>query len=135
MTALVTQRPLHTQHCAGTTGVFQRLEVHGAWRYLKMFLRTIKGAAPASARSWAAARPTLGRARERLPGLTVVASRNRGNLADIDLALAVGLAKNPGDRFQDAESLTTAIAQALEGELDDAVRQRAEALLDKRPWR
>jgi serine/threonine-protein kinase len=54
--------------------------------------------------------------------------------ADVDLALAVGLAKRPGDRFADADSLARAIEAAVEGRLDDNLRARARALLDALPW-
>jgi eukaryotic-like serine/threonine-protein kinase len=48
---------------------------------------------------------------------------------DLDLALAIGLAKKPEDRFATATELAAAIADALDGRLDEALRARARALI------
>lgn len=53
---------------------------------------------------------------------------------DVDLALALAIAKDPAERFQSAEELTDAVDQALRGELDPELRERAEALLREWPW-
>jgi serine/threonine-protein kinase len=48
--------------------------------------------------------------------------------ADVDLVLALGLAKEPADRFATAAELVDAIAAALAGNLSPALRDRARAL-------
>jgi serine/threonine-protein kinase len=48
--------------------------------------------------------------------------------ADLDLALAIGLAKDPADRFATAAELATAVRDALEDKLSDATRARARAI-------
>jgi serine/threonine-protein kinase len=53
----------------------------------------------------------------------------------MDLALAVALAKNPADRFQNAEELAEALEAASRGELPRAIVDRAEKLLATLPWR
>ena len=53
---------------------------------------------------------------------------------DVDLALALALAKDPADRFDSARAFFTALQAALSGTLDAAVRARAEALLRRAPW-
>jgi eukaryotic-like serine/threonine-protein kinase len=47
---------------------------------------------------------------------------------EVDLVLAIGLAKDPAGRFQAAEELAGALAAALAGALPAALRLRAEAL-------
>jgi len=53
---------------------------------------------------------------------------------DVDLVIAIGLAKNPTERFQRAEDFADAFARAAKGELDGALRARARALLATLPW-
>ena len=47
---------------------------------------------------------------------------------DVDLALAIGLAKNPDDRYATAAELTSAITAALDNKLTEPWRSRARAL-------
>jgi serine/threonine-protein kinase len=54
--------------------------------------------------------------------------------ADVELVLAIGMAKDKEDRFQTVEELAGAFALAARGELDTATRERARALLVKCPW-
>lgn len=54
--------------------------------------------------------------------------------SDVDLALAIGLAKRPGDRFDTGAELADAIEVALTGRLDEATRRRARALVAEMPW-
>ena len=53
---------------------------------------------------------------------------------DVELALAVGLAKSPDARFQKAEDFATAVRAAEKSELDEATRVRARKLLAATPW-
>ncbi|HET9993677.1 MAG TPA: serine/threonine-protein kinase [Kofleriaceae bacterium] len=48
--------------------------------------------------------------------------------ADVDLALAIGLAKRPDDRFHTAGELAASVAAALEGRLPEPIRARGRAL-------
>jgi tRNA A-37 threonylcarbamoyl transferase component Bud32 len=48
--------------------------------------------------------------------------------ADVDVALAIGMAKDPADRFSTAAELASALSLALEGHLDDATRARGHRL-------
>ncbi len=52
----------------------------------------------------------------------------------VDLALAVAMAKDPADRFASASELAAALDGASRGSLDPAVRARGESLLAKLPW-
>ncbi|MBP9204548.1 MAG: protein kinase [Kofleriaceae bacterium] len=54
--------------------------------------------------------------------------------ADLDRVLAIGLAKNPAERFQSATEFAQALAAAAAGELPQPLRRRAEDLLGKFPW-
>jgi len=54
--------------------------------------------------------------------------------ADVDAALAIGLAKRPDDRFASCDKLGDALDAALRGELPPPLRDRAERLLDVLPW-
>ena len=54
---------------------------------------------------------------------------------DVDLALAIGLAKSPADRFGDPTELANAIEVAAKGELPERYRSRARALLADKPWK
>jgi serine/threonine-protein kinase len=51
---------------------------------------------------------------------------------DVDLALAIGLAKNPDDRFATARELADALEAALGPGVSPALRQRAATVKD--PW-
>ncbi|NUP08968.1 MAG: protein kinase, partial [Polyangiaceae bacterium] len=53
---------------------------------------------------------------------------------DVELVLAIGLAKTPEDRFESVEALAAALIMAERGELDDATRSRGWALLKQTPW-
>jgi len=53
---------------------------------------------------------------------------------DVDLVLAIGLAKNPSDRFPTADELADALAAALEGGLADSIRARGRALIARGAW-
>ena len=54
---------------------------------------------------------------------------------DVDLALALAVAKNPDDRFASGSALADALEAALAGKLPRDLRERARALLAKHPWR
>ena len=54
--------------------------------------------------------------------------------SDVELVLAVGLAKRPEDRFESVEDFARALHRAAEADLDDATRARGWALLKKAPW-
>jgi serine/threonine-protein kinase len=53
---------------------------------------------------------------------------------DVDLVLAIAIAKVAGDRFDSAAELAVALDNASRGELEPALRSRAERLLEKHPW-
>ncbi|HEY8091916.1 MAG TPA: serine/threonine-protein kinase [Polyangiaceae bacterium] len=53
---------------------------------------------------------------------------------DVDLVLAVALAKDPANRFDSAAEMAQALDAAARGKLDDALRARAEKLLARLPW-
>jgi serine/threonine-protein kinase len=53
---------------------------------------------------------------------------------DVERVLAIGLAKDRDARFDRASALAQAMAAAARGDLDPALRDRAEALLAKQPW-
>jgi len=53
---------------------------------------------------------------------------------DVDAVLAVALSKDPGDRFAGAGALREALAAALAGRLDPALRHRAAELASRHPW-
>jgi serine/threonine-protein kinase len=53
---------------------------------------------------------------------------------DVELVLAIGMAKDREDRFQKVEEFARAFELAVRGELDQATRERARALLVKHPW-
>jgi serine/threonine-protein kinase len=53
---------------------------------------------------------------------------------DVDLVLAIGLAKHPGDRFATAVDFGRALAEALDGRLTPAVRERGLALVRTGGW-
>jgi eukaryotic-like serine/threonine-protein kinase len=54
--------------------------------------------------------------------------------ADIDRVLALGLAKDPSDRFETASDLATWFALAVSDGLDPAKRTRADDLTHRHPW-
>jgi len=54
---------------------------------------------------------------------------------DVERFLAIGLAKHPDDRFQTAGELADALAAAYAGALPARLRERADALLARLPWR
>ncbi len=54
--------------------------------------------------------------------------------ADVDLVLALALAKRPEDRFSSALELAAALRAAAEGRLPEALRRRAAANLHRSPW-
>jgi eukaryotic-like serine/threonine-protein kinase len=54
--------------------------------------------------------------------------------AAMDLVLAVALAKNPADRFDSGAELAAAMDHAAKGQVDAALRERAERLLARLPW-
>jgi serine/threonine-protein kinase len=54
--------------------------------------------------------------------------------ADVIAALRIGLAKDPGERFESASALDLAFSAACEGRLDEALRQRASRLLAEQAW-
>ena len=53
---------------------------------------------------------------------------------DVELVLAIGLAKSPTDRFQKAEDFASSLRAAEKGELDEPIRVRARKLLQATPW-
>lgn len=53
---------------------------------------------------------------------------------DIDLVLAIGLAKDREDRFRSASSFAAALRDASRGELDERLRSAARDLLRHHPW-
>lgn len=53
---------------------------------------------------------------------------------DMELVLAIGLAKDPADRFADVDELGRAMRAAHEGQLDDATRAKGWALVKAQPW-
>jgi hypothetical protein len=53
---------------------------------------------------------------------------------ELELALAIGLAKNRDERFASAEAFSAAFVAAAHGKMDAALKERAEALLRTQPW-
>jgi len=53
---------------------------------------------------------------------------------DVELVLALGMAKRPDDRFTKVEQLAQALRAAYDGELDESTRARGWALLRRYPW-
>ncbi|HEX8794427.1 MAG TPA: serine/threonine-protein kinase [Polyangiaceae bacterium] len=53
---------------------------------------------------------------------------------DVELVLAIALAKKPGDRFATARELAEALSLGSRGSLSPELRGRAEAILGTRPW-
>jgi serine/threonine-protein kinase len=54
--------------------------------------------------------------------------------SQIDLVLAIAMAKDPADRFESAAEFAQAVDAASRGRLDAALRARAERLLSRLPW-
>jgi eukaryotic-like serine/threonine-protein kinase len=54
--------------------------------------------------------------------------------ADVDLVLAVGLAKDPADRFGTATEFADALASALTSSLEDSIRARGRKLIARGAW-
>jgi len=54
---------------------------------------------------------------------------------DVDLVLAIALAKDPKDRFESGDALADALEAATTSRLDGKLRRRALKLLDALPWR
>jgi serine/threonine-protein kinase len=54
---------------------------------------------------------------------------------DVDLALAIGLAKEKRQRFQSGEEFASALEAATHGRLAPELRRRAERLLSTQPWK
>ena len=54
--------------------------------------------------------------------------------SEVDLVLAIALAKNAADRFDSAAELAQALDAAARSRLDAALRSRAEALVARLPW-
>ena len=54
--------------------------------------------------------------------------------ADVDRALALGMAKHPGERLASAPELAAVLAMAAEGALSAALRARADALVARHAW-
>jgi serine/threonine-protein kinase len=53
---------------------------------------------------------------------------------DIELVLAIGLAKDPEERFDRVEDFAGALRAAHEGHLDDDIRSRGWAIIKRNPW-
>ncbi len=53
---------------------------------------------------------------------------------DIDRVFALALAKSPPERFASAEEMAEAVKNAAHGELPEALRQRADRLIERYPW-
>jgi serine/threonine-protein kinase len=54
---------------------------------------------------------------------------------DVDLALAVAMAKRPKDRFDTGSELAESLELAFDGKLDELTRRLGRALLAEMPWR
>ena len=52
----------------------------------------------------------------------------------VDAVLAIGLVKDPADRWQSVRELQAALAAALAGEFDTPTRRRAAQLIARHPW-
>ena len=53
---------------------------------------------------------------------------------DVDLALAIGMASRPADRFTTAADLASALGAAIAGALPARLRHRGEALVTAAGW-
>jgi serine/threonine-protein kinase len=54
--------------------------------------------------------------------------------SDVELVLAVGLAKQASDRFASVEDFAVALRRAADADLDDRTRAKGWSLLKKAPW-
>jgi eukaryotic-like serine/threonine-protein kinase len=54
--------------------------------------------------------------------------------SDIDRVIAIGMAKNAGDRFVTADALAAAFTMAARSDLPQELRRRADDLIEKFPW-
>jgi eukaryotic-like serine/threonine-protein kinase len=54
---------------------------------------------------------------------------------DVDLVLAIAMAKDPKDRFESGAALADALEAALAGRLESKLRRRAAKLIEDSPWR
>jgi serine/threonine-protein kinase len=57
-----------------------------------------------------------------------------GVSSDIDVVLAIAMAKRADDRFASAGELAEALSAAFRGQVDPALRQRATTILRQHPW-
>jgi serine/threonine protein kinase len=53
---------------------------------------------------------------------------------EVDLVLAVAMAKNPADRFDSAEEFAAALEAAAQRKIDSSLLTRAERVLARHPW-
>lgn len=53
---------------------------------------------------------------------------------DVDLVLAIAMAKSPKDRFETGEAFAVALEEAMTGRLDSKLRRRGSDLLAAAPW-
>ena len=53
---------------------------------------------------------------------------------DVDLVIAIALAKTASDRWDSGEELAKALDAAARGHLDPALRERGEAIVARQPW-
>ena len=54
--------------------------------------------------------------------------------SDVDAVLAIGLCKEPSERWQTVGELRVALEVAIAGQLDPRARRRAADVLGKHPW-
>jgi serine/threonine-protein kinase len=57
-----------------------------------------------------------------------------GTPTDVDVVIAIAMAKRADDRFASAGELAAALSAAFRGQVDPALRQRAMTLLRQHPW-
>jgi serine/threonine-protein kinase len=53
---------------------------------------------------------------------------------DVDLVLAIAMAKDQAERFEEAMQFADALRNAVRGELDEATRERGRRIVAKHPW-
>jgi hypothetical protein len=53
---------------------------------------------------------------------------------ELDLVLALALAKDPRERFQSTAQLARAFVLSLRGEIESSVKARAHEVVHKLPW-
>ena len=54
--------------------------------------------------------------------------------SDVELVLALGLAKQASDRFESVEAFAVSLRRAADADLDDRTRAKGWSLLKKAPW-